>query len=87
MTDTSQTKALEGLAAKIGALDLTGEEKEVLGALLERAGAASPEVEGYGVVFEVETTFRDAPEVWELRGKLAYGIGLDPKLVWTDMRP
>ncbi len=59
---------LENLAAKVDGLDLTDKETAVLNNVLARATSVDPEVEGFGVVFEVETTFKFTQEM-ELTGK------------------
>lgn len=59
------------LADKLESLELDDAQAAALAHLLRRA-AQGPEVEGFGVVFEIETTFKGTDE--ELQ-------------VWTDMRP
>ena len=61
---------LENLAAKVDGLDLTDQEYAVLNTVLERAASVDSEVEGFGVVYEVETTFNFTQEM-ELTGKAA----------------
>ena len=83
---TDNASTLEGLAAKLHSLELTEAEQGALGTILQRAASVDAEVEGFGVVFEVETTFQQPPDIKELQQKLAFGIGVDPQEVWTDMR-
>lgn len=88
--------ALPGLAAKLHGLDLSDDERRLLDVLLDRAAAFEPEVEGYGVVFEVETTVKAgqpmgakaAPDDWVRKIASATGTDLSQLPgVWTDMRP
>ena len=64
MTDDVEVtdELLAGLVAKLRSLDLTDEESAVLGTLLVSASNQEPEVVGFGVVFEVETTFKGSDE-------------------------
>lgn len=75
-------EVLAGLAAKLKGLELSEEEQAVLGTILSTSAASQAEVQGYGVVFEVETTFKGTDE--ELQALLRRASG---KRVWTDMRP
>lgn len=75
-------EVLAGLASKLKGLDLSDDERAVLGTIVSTAAASQAEVEGYGVVFEVETTFKGTDE--ELQALLRRASG---KQVWTDMRP
>ena len=78
---------LAGLASKLRGLDLNEAEQAVLGTILatsaKAANEAGNDVEGYGVVFEVETTFKGSDE--ELAAVLRKATG--GSKVWTDMRP
>ena len=96
MTDTNTAAELEGLAAKLADLDLSDGELDVLDQLLRRAASAVPEVEGFGASTETDTySFRHIGKsglvtddgTIVLAHQLAVGIGLNPKGVWTDMRP
>jgi len=49
---------LESLAAKIDGLDLSAQEGSVIKAVLARATRADAQVQGFGGVFEIETTFK-----------------------------
>ncbi len=73
---------IAGLAAKLAALELTSEEQALLGSILATSAEAIGDVEGYGVVFEVETTFKGSDE--ELQRALRKATG---SRFWTDMRP
>lgn len=92
MTETTTAAALEGLAGKLGGLELNEQEGALLDELLRRAGSAGSDVEGFGVVFVGgwgASTYRYAVggDSQALAEKLAVGLGLDPGGVWTDMRP
>lgn len=81
MSDIDAT--VKSLAAKLGSLDLTGDEMAVMGTLLAKAAASSDEVTGYGVVYQMPTDgFKGTDE--ELQAVLRSGVGSS---VWTDMRP
>ena len=62
---------LESLAAKIDGLDLTAQEEAVLTSVLARAAAREADVQGFGVVFEVETTVRASNEEVQLSAPAA----------------
>lgn len=84
MTEIAVTdELLDGLARKLRALDLTDAEQAVLGTIMATSAAAVSDVEPYGVVFEIETTFKGSDEELQVALKRATG-GLS---VWTDMRP
>ncbi len=96
MTDDAiNPETVAGLAAKLDDLDLTEAEREALDTILDRAADSDTDVEGFGVVFEVETTVHGLPKGMKDRGgresypKLVRGLGFDlgPTGVWTDMRP
>ncbi len=70
-TQEIDANVLESLAAKVDGLDLTDQEHNVLNTVLKRAASVDPEVEGFGVVFEVETTFKGTDE--ELQGAVKWG--------------
>ena len=69
MSNEISEATANSLATKLEGLELSDEEHAALDALLERAAAADDGVEGFGVVFEVETTFRT---------KVAGALGLFP---------
>ncbi len=95
--DAISHEAVATLAAKLQGLELTAEERDVLHAVVGRAVGADGDVEGFGVVFEIETTvvgsgqprLKDTFEKEEWMYAVGRAAGLDPaKLgVWTDMRP
>ncbi|NND76036.1 MAG: hypothetical protein HKN44_13620 [Ilumatobacter sp.] len=97
MSDTITPEAVASLATKLGGLALTDEERQVLDALLDRAAEADVDVEGYGVVFEVETTVVKSGQPmgidgradfdWVARVGRATGLDMSQLGVWTDMRP
>jgi fibrillarin-like rRNA methylase len=74
---------LGGLAHKLRGLDLTDDEQALLGTIMATSAAAVSDVEPYGVVFQVETTFKGTDE--ELQAALERATG--GLSVWTDMRP
>lgn len=88
-------ETVEGLAAKLETLDLTSNEAKLLGAILDRAADADADVEGYGVVYEIEVKVkngqpmgnRDDSQRWLGPVARATGLGPDKLGVWTDMRP
>jgi len=93
---TIKPEAVAGLAEKLAGLELTADERGALDVMLERAADAGAEVEGYGVVFEVETTVkseqptgvRSADQAeWVKKVGRATGADLSGLAVWTDMRP
>lgn len=93
---TIKPEAVVGLAEKLAGLDLTVDERGALDAMLERAADAGDEVEGYGVVFEVETTVKSEQPTgvrsadqreWVTKVGRATGADLGKLSVWTDMRP
>lgn len=68
---------LMGLGEKLDALELTAEEAAVLDLVLERG--SEDDVVGYGVVFELETTFKGSDEELQARGygrKLGKSLGI-----------
>ncbi len=96
MSEAITREAVAALAEKLDGLDLSDAEGAALDALMARAADAEAEVEGFGVVFEVEVTYK--PEDFGPKGaqpgrpstemKVAAGLGLFPsRNVWTDMRP
>lgn len=95
MTDeTIKPEAVAGLAAKLAALELDDDERATLDGILDRA--ADTDVEGFGVVFEVETTYKErsgdqllgaADNEWVAKVGKATGMDLSRLGVWTDMRP
>ena len=96
MTDeTINPETVAGLANKLDELELTEAEQEALDTIFERAADADADVEGFGVVFEVETTVHGQPKGARRQAgrdsypKLVEGLGFDlgRDSVWTDMRP
>lgn len=94
--DAIDSEAVAGLAEKLAGLDLTAGERDALEAILDRAADGGDDVEGYGVVFEVETTLKsEAPtgvrsadqQEWVHKVGRATGADLSQLGVWTDMRP
>jgi hypothetical protein len=65
---TVDNLVLNGLGRKLESLDLTPPEKAALDAVFERAANFTPEVEGFGVVYEIETTFKGSDEELQLTG-------------------
>ena len=53
---------LAGLVSKLRSLDLSDDESAVLGSLLVTAANQQSDVSGFGVVFQVETTFKGTDE-------------------------
>jgi len=98
MSDPIKPDVLASLAAKLAQLELTADEHQQLEALLGCAAAADAEVEGFGVVYEIETNAGRAlqpmsladpgSDVWMRKIAAATGVDLSqlPE-VWTDMRP
>ena len=83
---TSDT--INSLAAKAEALELTTEERAVLDRVLERAAEAEAEVEGFGVVYEIEVKFKGTDEelqaVAARKWGRALGFGLPDMRVSID---
>lgn len=81
--------ALNSLGAKLEGLDLTETERAALDAVLARAEGADAEVEGYGVVFEVETTFKGTDEELQAVGRriarsMGFHIHVNPYIGETE---
>ncbi len=71
------TDAVATLAVKLAGMELTVQERAVLDALLDRAASApEPEVEGFGVVYEIETKDHDARPIDAERIRRSLGGGL-----------
>ena len=96
MSEVITKETVAALAEKLDGLDLSEAEGAALDALIARAADAEAEVEGFGVVFEVEVTYKPGdlgpegatPDRPSTEMKVAAGLGLFPsRNVWTDMRP
>ena len=88
MSDEINSESITGLAQKLDGLDLTEGERKTLEIMLMRAAESAAEVEGFGVVFQVETTYRPPSNRPNTEAKVASALGLFPsRNVWTDMRP
>ncbi len=66
-------ETLNGLAGKLDSLDLTDDEQAALDALLDRAAVADADTEGFGVVYEIEVSFKGTDE--ELQALTAQRLG------------
>ena len=85
------TEVLNSLGAKLEDLALTDSERAVLDTVLQRAESVGDEVEGFGVVFEVEPTFKGTDEELQptaagsrLRGPLGFHIHVNPYVGETE---
>lgn len=81
--ETASNSVLNELGAKLDSLDLTTPERAALDAILARAEEADAEVEGFGVVFEVETTFKGTDEELQLTDvgqRMGRALGFDIRM-------
>lgn len=72
--------ALNGLAAKLDALELTDAEQAVLDQLLQRAAAYEPEVEGFGFDVNAYTGLASGADL----SATAFKLGGALRVVDTD---
>ncbi len=93
MSEAITKETVAALAEKLDGLDLTEAERAALDGLMARAANVEAEVEGFGVVYEIEVTYKhddvgDKQQRPTTEMKVAAGLGLFPsRNFWTDMRP